>query len=398
MIRGLLGRNYILLWLGQFVSQMGNRLYLMALAWYFVSVADDSAGLFTVFIVSSLPSLFLGPFIGPLVERWNKKRIMVCCDLVSAGLVGLLGWIVSRDAASNYAIYAICFALNSVNLLFSPAINSIIPAILPPEKYQAGMSYIKMITFLGQILGAAVGGILVGFLGVYLTIVVNAVSFFLSGLSEMFIRFRPPAVRRSGNYAGALKAGINYVRRSPVVRRVLSVSVACNLFIPALMVFLPIVIKTQMGLDAKAYGLADAMMPAGAVFVAVLLARRRSCLSPGRVLSIGLGGLSVAFLLTACVPVYSVVLFSVFAYGCFTNFINIQIVTYFLKTVDPDYQGRFFSLLESFSYASISLSYLLATVISGYYEVTAALLVNAAGLLLLALAALSPIKQNANRQ
>lgn len=290
MIRGLLGRNYILLWLGQFVSQMGNRLYLMALAWYFVSVADDSAGLFTVFIVSSLPSLFLGPFIGPLVERWNKKRIMVCCDLVSAGLVGLLGWIVSRDAASNYAIYAICFALNSVNLLFSPAINSIIPAILPPEKYQAGMSYIKMITFLGQILGAAVGGILVGFLGVYLTIVVNAVSFFLSGLSEMFIRFRPPAVRRSGNYAGALKAGINYVRRSPVVRRVLSVSVACNLFIPALMVFLPIVIKTQMGLDAKAYGLADAMMPAGAVFVAVLLARRRELPVPGRVCP-SLGGL-----------------------------------------------------------------------------------------------------------
>lgn len=62
---GLLGRNYILLWLGQFVSQMGNRLYLMALAWYFVSVADDSAGLFTVFIVSSLPSLFLGPFHRP---------------------------------------------------------------------------------------------------------------------------------------------------------------------------------------------------------------------------------------------------------------------------------------------------------------------------------------------
>ena len=122
--KGILSKNYLLLWSGQLVSQMGNRLYLMALSWYFVSELGDNTALFLVFIFSSLPSLLFGAFVGPFIERWNKKHIMIGCDFICAALVGVLAWLVSINEAHNYIIYAVCFLLNTMNLFFSPSVNS----------------------------------------------------------------------------------------------------------------------------------------------------------------------------------------------------------------------------------------------------------------------------------
>ena len=386
--KGVLSKNYLLLWSGQLVSQMGIRLYLMALSWYFVSELGDNTALFLVFIFSSLPSLLFGAFVGPLIERWNKKHIMIGCDFICAALVGVLAWLVSINEAHNYIIYAVCFLLNTMNLFFSPSLNSMIPSILDEDSYQQGMSYMKMITFLGQIMGAAVGGLLVGFFGVYLTILINAISFFISGLAEIFITYKPEIVQKTGSYISDLKSGLKYAWSDKTVRSVLTVSIACNLFIPTFMVFLPIVIKTHLGLDARHYGFADAMMPMGAVVMAVFLSKVKFNLQPLQVLAMGIGGLAVAFMLTVFLPYYPVIMFSVFCYGCFTNFINIQVITYFLHRVDKDFRGRFFSILESFSFASISISYVLSTILSSQFDTKIAILINAVCLIIITLTAL----------
>src|SRR5574344_2341502 len=206
----MINKDYTLLWWGQFVSQVGNRLYLMALSWYFVDELENTSGLFLLFIISSLPSLLFGALVGPLVERWGKKKILIGCDTVNGILTAILAILVYNGMADAVTIYVICFLLNTVALLFNPAVNSMIPNIVTATQLQRGMSYINMVTFLGQILGATIGGMLVGFLGVYLTILVNAVSFLLSAFSECFITYKERLKEAAGNHFQQIKEGIRY--------------------------------------------------------------------------------------------------------------------------------------------------------------------------------------------
>lgn len=376
----MINKDYSILWGVQFISQVGNRLYLMALAWYFVANLNNNSGLFLLFIISSLPSLLLGLFAGPLVERWNKKKIIIWCDIFSGILTGLLAFLVYFDDANSILIYIICFLLNTLNLFFSPSVNSMLPTILKSDQLHKGMSYMKMITFLGQILGAAIGGVLVGFFGVWITILINSISFFISAFGELFIKYSEEIKTTIHNYKKDMISGINYVRKDPLIKRVLTISIGTNLFIPVIIVFLPIIIKEEMGLDALHYGFADAMMPIGAVLMAVLLSRVQKRIEPLKVLAIGILCCALCYLSISTFQNYVLILAVMLIYGACTNYINIQIVTYFLLNVEPSFRGRFFSILESFSYASISLSYVLATMGTSLWSPKATLGINGCGL------------------
>ncbi|MGN0221195.1 MAG: MFS transporter [Prevotella sp.] len=371
-------RSFLLLWIGQAVSQVGNRIYLMALAWYFVAVLNDPTGVLLLFIIASLPSLLLGVFAGPIVERFNKKWLVVACDLVSAFLTALLTLLVATGHAGAWAIYVTCFLLNAVNLLFSPSVNSIFPAILPKEHYQRGASLIKMVTFLGQIMGAAVGGALVGLLGVKWSIGVNSVSFLLSALASACIVYREPLKAASRGYLSDIREGFRHLREERVLARVLGVAVAVNLFLPSFIVFIPIIVKTEMNLDAIHYGMVDAAIPVGALVASVVLSFwRMLAATPVRTLSVSIVGIAVAYLLVAVWQSYAALLVAGLLFGVLTNSVNVQVLTFFMSKVDARFRGRIFSLLESFSYASISLSYVLATVMSASLNIYRVLLINA---------------------
>lgn len=378
----MLNKNYILLWIGQFISQIGNRLYLMALAWYFVAVLNNNNGLFLLFIISSLPSLLLGIFAGPLIEKWNKKRIIVVCDILSGILTALLALIVYQELNYLPLVYLICFLLNSINLLFSPSVNSILPDLLPSSGLQKGMSYMKMITFLGQILGAAIGGILVGLWGVCITILVNSISFFISAGASLFISYSPKIRQISNNYLLVMKEGLSYVKNNPLIYKLLTITISSNLFIPVIVVLIPIIIKQNMGLDAIHFGIADAMLPLGAIIIAFLLSKSKKEIKPLKILSLGIAGVAICFIGTACFQYYAIILVCMLLYGCLINYINIKIITYFLRTVDGNYRGRFFSILESFSYASISISYVIVSITSDIFSANISLIISGIGLLI----------------
>lgn len=370
-------KNYSLLWTGQFISQIGNRIYLMALAWYFVAILHHDGGLLTLFIISSLPSLLFGVFIGPLVERWNKKTVIIISDIVSGLLTASLALMMWTEHVHEPTIYVICFLLNVSNLFFSPSVNSILPAILQRENYQKGTSMIKMIAFLGQILGAAVGGILVGIWGVLLTIVINSVSFFISALAEVFITYQPVIRRVKSTYIKDMKGGFSYLKQNVTIKRVLMLSIYTNLFLPVFVVFIPIIVN-DMNLGASHYGLADSAIPVGAVIISLFLSRYKLKVgNPIRLLAQGVLLLIACYLSIALLHNYWLLLLCAVCYGISTNYININVISYMMKTVDTAYMGRVFSLLESLSYASISLSYVLATVMSSKTNVYMVLAINA---------------------
>lgn len=373
----MINRNFSLLWFGQLVSQIGNRLYLMALAWYFVTVLGDNQGLFVLFIISSLPYLLFGAFIGPLVERCNKKRLVVACDIINGVLVSLLVVAMRSGVVGSEAIFVICFLLNTVAMFFSPAVNSMMPDIVPQSGLQKAMAYIKMIVFIGQIVGAALGGALVGMMGVWLTIIANALSFFLSAIAQMFISYEPSVRPKREAYSKQLVEGWRYMLNSKTIKWVTLLAMAGNLFVPVIILYIPIIIKNELGLDALHYGMADAMIPAGAILVSSWLSGRATSLKPLAALSLGIAGVAACSLGMSQMRNYYVMLTVLMLYGIFTNYINVSTITYLVRTVDAHQRGRFFSLMESFSYASFSVAYAIGAIVQGHVGTVYALTANA---------------------
>ena len=383
-------KNFLLLWFGQAISQIGNRIYVMALAWYIVAVMNSPGKMIVLFIISSLPSLLFGTLIGPLVEKWNKKRVIVVCDIISGCLTALLALMIHFGYNWLWLIYLVCFLLNTVNLFFSPSVNSILPTIIPADHYRQGTSLMKMMTFLSQIMGAAVGGMLVGFFGVFWSIAINAASFFISALMSAFVTFVPSAVTAAGKYFSDIKEGFRDLSRDRMLSGTLAIAVTVNLFLPSFIVLVPIIIKNGLNLDAVHYGIVDAAIPIGAVLVSLLLSlqKKKGNANPMKTLALSIAGIALVYVLVSAFRNFTTVLLAGMVFGFLSNNVNIKVLSYFIEKVEPQFRGRVFSLLESLSYASISVSYIIVSILSSKFDIYVVLLVNGVCLLIIAAASM----------
>jgi len=76
---------FLVIWVGQAVSLLGSQLVQFALIWYLTETTGSATVLATASLVGYLPTVFLGPLIGTLIDRWNRKRILIFSDAAIAG-------------------------------------------------------------------------------------------------------------------------------------------------------------------------------------------------------------------------------------------------------------------------------------------------------------------------
>lgn len=148
------------LWIGQLVSIFGDRFHYLALLALLVARARDPANpapeLAVVPWVSFLPSILLGPVAGPLVDRWNVKRVLVVSDAVRGVLVLLL--IPAAAWGGLPAAFAVVFGLYVANTFFLPARSAILPRIVPAETLVAANSLATLAGVLATLTGSLLGG------------------------------------------------------------------------------------------------------------------------------------------------------------------------------------------------------------------------------------------------
>lgn len=97
MLRLLRQRNFSLLWVGQFISVIGDWVLFIALPFYTYSLTGSVLATGAMFIVSTLPRLVLGSVAGVFVDRWDRKRTMIMADVLRVFLVAMLLLVRSSD-------------------------------------------------------------------------------------------------------------------------------------------------------------------------------------------------------------------------------------------------------------------------------------------------------------
>ncbi len=126
-------RKFFVLWSSQAASLFGSAVVNFALAWYLTRETGSATILATALMVAMIPQIVLGPFIGPFIDRWNRKMILIFADLYVMLLTVVLVVLFAMDAVQIWHIYLIMMGRAIGETFQMPALGASIPMIVPEK-------------------------------------------------------------------------------------------------------------------------------------------------------------------------------------------------------------------------------------------------------------------------
>ncbi|HSP92209.1 MAG TPA: MFS transporter [Vicinamibacterales bacterium] len=210
-------RNYRLLWFGQIVSQLGDWFNSVALYALLLELTGTATSVALMIIVQFLPMAVIGPVAGVVVDRVNRRRLMIATDVVR-GLAVLVLLLVRRPD-QVWIIYLVMGAVVSMTAFFEPARTAVIPNLTTRSQLLTANALSSATWSAMLAIGAGLGGVVTALFGRNVAFLVNAVSFLASAVIIARTSFdaAPPAVKRPAGWAsltgfGDLVEGIRYVK------------------------------------------------------------------------------------------------------------------------------------------------------------------------------------------
>ena len=185
-------REFRALWFSEILSVAGDRLALVALTLLFFDRTHSPLIAATVYAAGYLPWVIGGLFLADLADRYPRRSVMVVCNAVRAVLIAVM----AVPGVPPGVLVALLFTATMFAPPFESARAAITPDILQGERYVLGTAVVQTTYYVAQFIGAAGGGVAVALIGVRSALVIDAVSFVLSGLLILLATRRRPAAAR----------------------------------------------------------------------------------------------------------------------------------------------------------------------------------------------------------
>ena len=191
----LWNKDYILMLQGNAVSAIGDVLYSVAIGYWVYEKTGSSALMGIMSSISMFMVMFVSPFSGSIVDKCSRKTIILGMDLLRGLIMLIVGALAFTDKLSVPIVLAAAFLASACSVFFHPAVSTLMLDIIPHDDMVRGQSVHSGINSLINLVGKALSGALVAFLGVPLIIVINGISYLFSAATEVFIHV-PKTVRQ----------------------------------------------------------------------------------------------------------------------------------------------------------------------------------------------------------
>jgi MFS family permease len=189
-------RNYLLLWGGQAVSTIGSQLSLFAFPLLMLALTHSPAQAGFLGAVRTLPFLVLGLPAGAIVDRVDRKRLMIACDACRVVALGSIPLTLALDRLSLVQIYVVAVVEGTLYVFFNLANTAALTRVAPKEQLRSVTVIDEVTLSSGTLLGPAAGGLIFS-LGQAMPFLADAVSYAVSVVSLGFIAI-PLHVQRLG--------------------------------------------------------------------------------------------------------------------------------------------------------------------------------------------------------
>lgn len=277
-----LGRNrdFVLLWTGQALSMLGTRMTGIAYPFLVLSLGYSAGAAGLVGFVAALPYLLFQLPAGVWVDRTNRKRLMIGCDVVRGLALASLAATVVLGVATLPQIVAVAFVEGTMFVIFTAAERSALANVVEPEQLTAALSVNEARTRAAGLAGQPLGGLLFG-LGRALPFLVDAVSYLASVVTLTLIKSELQTEReaRRRHFGRELVQGFSWLGRHRFLLDA-SISVSLGNLVVRANQLLIIVLATERGIGAGVVGVMLATAGLGGVLGSLCAPRVQRRLSP----------------------------------------------------------------------------------------------------------------------
>lgn len=339
----LAGVNYRRFFFGQAVSLSGTWMQSVAIAWVILQLTHSATWLGIAIALQTLPVLLLGPYAGVLVDRFDKRRLLMGTQVAGAVQALALGLLTIMGAMSLGWIVLLSIGLGLINALDNPARQAFIREMVSVDLVRNAVSLNAVLVNVARAVGPALAGVIIATAGVGECFFVNAASFgaaFIAyaGMDRSTLRPTEPVPRGPGQ----LREGLRYVRHDH------------NLLIPLLMmaligtltyefqVVLPVFATGTFHGGADSLGLVTAAMGVGAIIGGLVSAGRHS--SGIRTMVLASTTFGVTMLITSICPTIEVAAVSLVAVGAASIWFLAAGNTTLQLAASPEMRGRIMAL------------------------------------------------------
>ncbi len=284
--RSLAHRNYRLFFFGQLISLIGNWMTITATSWLVYRLTGSAMVLSALNAINLVPFLFIAPYAGALVDRWDKRTVL----LVTQSASMLQSFALAVLTLSNTITVADLFALMAfqavVNAFDLPARQALVAEVVESRNDVANAIALNSAIFnAARLVGPAVSGFIIAFAGEGVCFLLDGVSFgaVLAGLALMRLKSKP-RLKEQRSAWGDLREGLAYaVRFEPILVLIALVGLASFSLAPCT-VLLPIFARELLLGGPRTLGLLMAAMGLGALCSALYLASRTSVVGLGKLI------------------------------------------------------------------------------------------------------------------
>jgi DHA3 family macrolide efflux protein-like MFS transporter len=342
------GGSFTLLWLGQFLSQVGDQFLFIAGLSLLNRLTDSRAAFGGLALAITVPQILFGLWGGVFVDRWPRRFVLIGSDIARALIV--LGALTVQTNADLWRMYPLASALAIAGLFFYPARNAVLPALVPSAHLLQANAVLQASYILALIVGGISAGFFVDRFGPYAAFVLDSLTFLISALSLAFIRL-PPAVNRPQpalqNSPGRdLLEGLRFVWEQRALRRVTAITPFATVGIGTVQVLGLAFLAEVLNVRAGGFGWTMAMMGVGLALGLGGMPLLGRWLPPHRAVGLALAAAGLATVLFSQAQTFAFVLIAALAIGLCVVIARAGLATLMQQLTPDSLRGRVDSLIN----------------------------------------------------
>ena len=358
-------RKFVVLWTGQAVSIFTSSVIQMAIIWYLTEKTGSAAILSLATLVGFLPQAVLGPFIGVLIDRYNRKTIMILSDTFIAAVTLILVFAGAYGELPVWLIMAVLFARSIGTAFHAPSLQAVIPLIVPKESLTRCAGFSQTFESISLLLSPAVAAVLYGSWSINIIFLID-VAGAVCAIFTLSIT-KVPSLKKTEqvhvpNIIREAKAGIAVLRQEQGMMGLLLIGALYAVIYMPIGTLYPLISMSYFGGTFVESGIVEVAFASGTLLGSVALGIWGGKIDKIGAIAKSIGIMGIGLAITGLLPPSGFKAFVVLAamMGATTPFYwGVQTAIFQLK-IKPEYLGRVFSLSSSLAMVAMPLGLILS--------------------------------------
>jgi MFS transporter, DHA3 family, macrolide efflux protein len=371
----LMNKNLLFLLCGQFISQIGDKFYSLALAYWVLQTTNSPSFMGLVLFFSMAPAIVTGFFSGGVIDFINRKTLLVNVDIIRGLVIFAVAGLYYAGSLNMFVIIAAQVILSICSAFFNPTVSAVIPQIVERDELSRANAKSQFINGIALVVGPLLGGICAAWFGYGFIFTFNALSFFIAALFSGLLVLKPSerAEKVKKKIRENIFEGYQYVLKSKSIISILSVIAILHFFVGSVQVIMPVFAVTLKGSGAQNLGYIETFYGMGVIVTGFLLSVKNINNKEKKIMNgcICFIGLVYTVFGVFCKSGFHVIYPYIFIFFSMSSSVVIISTCYrsiLQKNVDNEMAGRVFGIIDSIGNFTYPIAILLFGVMLDWFQ------------------------------